>query len=169
MASLGWCFGLIRLKRYEFHRFTVTISASRVFKRVIRVSRVKTVRVEVRVSVKIRVSLVLVIGWHKTSRRGVSRVETRCVGTAVVTTRGKLRKVLFLALSVTSLFVYEMSREPLRGFAPNSQGRRVWSLARTSLNVKVEGQGLQGQKTAFLALSAACVRFVFGKTSLASS
>jgi len=30
--------------------------------------------------------------------------------------------------------------ERLNGFAPNSQGRRVWSLARTSLNVKVDGQ-----------------------------
>jgi len=36
-------------------------------------------------------------------------------------------------------------QEPLSGFArvfraPNSQGRRVWSLARMSLNVKVKGQ-----------------------------
>jgi len=29
-----------------------------------------------------------------------------------------------------------ISPEPLNGFAPNSQGRRVWSLTRTSLNVK---------------------------------
>jgi len=36
------------------------------------------------------------------------------------------------------LFVYGISQEPLNGFAPNSQGRRVWSLARTSLNVKVK-------------------------------
>jgi len=35
---------------------------------------------------------------------------------------------MFLALSVT-LFVYEISREPLNGFAPNSQGKRVWSIA----------------------------------------
>jgi len=69
----------------------------------------------------------------------------------VITARSKLRKVLFLALSVTFLvflFVYEISREPLNGFAPNSQGRRVSSLARTSLNVKVKGQGHQGQKHA---------------------
>jgi len=38
------------------------------------------------------------------------------------------------------LFVYEISREPLNGFAPNSHGRRVWSLAQTSLKVKVKGQ-----------------------------
>jgi len=40
-----------------------------------------------------------------------------------------------------TLFVYEISRELLKGFAPNSHGRRVWSLAWTSLNVKVKGQG----------------------------
>jgi len=45
--------------------------------------------------------------------------------------------------------VVKISREPLNGFAPNSQGRRVWSLTRMSLNVKVKGQGHQGQKTAF--------------------
>jgi len=62
----------------------------------------------------------------------------------------ELRKVLFLVLSVCGfLFVYEISPEPLNGFAPNSQGRRVWSLARTCLKVKVKGQGDQGQKMAF--------------------
>jgi len=35
------------------------------------------------------------------------------------------------------LFVYEIFREPLNGFALNSQGRRVSSLAWTSLKVKV--------------------------------
>jgi len=43
------------------------------------------------------------------------------------------RKVLLLALSV----------EQLNGFAPNSQGRRDWSLARTSLKVKVNFGGLR--------------------------
>jgi len=52
-------------------------------------------------------------------------------------------------------------REPLNRFAPNSHGRRVLSLARMSLKVKVKGH--QRQKTAFSALSAACVRFMFGK------
>jgi len=59
--------------------------------------------------------------------------------------------------------------EPLNGFAPNSHGRRVWSLALTSLKVKVKDQGHQGQKRHFSAFSAACVRFIFGKASLASS
>jgi len=65
--------------------------------------------------------------------------------------RSELRKVVFLALSVTFLFVYEISQEPLNGFAPNSHGRRVWSLARKSLNVKVIGQKSMspGTKTAF--------------------
>jgi len=40
-----------------------------------------------------------------------------------ITGRSELRKILFfLALSVTFLFVYEMSRKQLNGFAPNSQG-----------------------------------------------
>ena len=56
-----------------------------------------------------------------------------------------------MALSVTLLFVYEIPWELLNGFAPNSHGRRVWSFAQTSLNVKFRGQGHQGvgQKTAF--------------------
>ena len=44
----------------------------------------------------------------------------------------------FLVGTVCDFFVYEISREPLNGFAPNSHGRRVWSLVRTSLKVKVK-------------------------------
>jgi len=47
------------------------------------------------------------------------------------------------------LFVYEISQEALNGFAPNTHGRRFWSLARTNLKVKVKGQGHQGQKRNF--------------------
>jgi len=65
--------------------------------------------------------------------------------------------------------VYEISPELLNGFAPNSRGRRLWSLARTSLKVKVKDQGHQGQKRHFSALLADCMQFVFGKTSLAFS
>jgi len=70
----------------------------------------------------------------------------------MISARSELRKVLFLALSVTFLFVYEIYQEPLNGFAPNSQGS-VWSLARTSLNVKVKGQRSRssGPKTGFSA------------------
>jgi len=64
-----------------------------------------------------------------------------------------VRKVLFLALSVTFLFVHEISTGPVNGFAPNSQGRRVWSLARTCSNVKVKGQGYQAQKRGFQRIS----------------
>ena len=46
-------------------------------------------------------------------------------------------------------FANQMSLELLNGFAPNSHGRRVWSLAWMSLKVKVKGRGQQGQKTAF--------------------
>ena len=48
------------------------------------------------------------------------------------------RQILFLApLLCGFLFVYEISWEPLNGFAPNSHGRHVWSLTWTSLKVKV--------------------------------
>jgi len=44
----------------------------------------------------------------------------------VFAARSELRKVLLLAPSVWAfLFVYEISQEPLNGFAPNSHGRRV--------------------------------------------
>jgi len=83
----------------------------------------------------------------------------------------ELQKVLFLAPSVCGfLFVYEISAEPMNGLVPNSHRRCVWSLARTSLKVKVKGQGHQGQKTAFFGPSVVCVRFdLFGKTSLVST
>jgi len=44
---------------------------------------------------------------------------------SVLTACSQLRKVLFLALSVTFLFVHEISPEPLNGFAPNSHGSLV--------------------------------------------
>jgi len=91
-------------------------------------------------------------------------------GFSTVLIISELQKVLFLAPSVCGfLFMYEISRELLNGSAPNSQGRRVWSLTWTSLKVKVKGQGHQEQNQHFLALSAACVWFMFGKTALASS
>jgi len=65
------------------------------------------------------------------------------------------------------LFVHEISPEPLNGFVPNSHGRRIWCLAQMTLKVKVKGQGHQEQH--FSALSMACMRFMFGKTSAASS
>ena len=89
----------------------------------------------------------------------------------VITAPSELRKVLFLAPSVCGFCLYEISREPLNGFAPNSQKRRVWFLDGTSLKVKVIGQRSRssGIFRHFSALSSASVRFVFGKTSLASS
>jgi len=76
---------------------------------------------------------------------------------------------VFGAVSLWFLFVCEISPKPLNGFAPNSHGRCVWSLARTSLKVKVKTSWSAGKKLHFSALSTACVRFMFGKTSLASS
>jgi len=79
----------------------------------------------------------------------------------VVTARSELRKVLFLALSVTFLFVYEIPRESPNGFAPTSQGRRVWSLARTSLKVKVNFGRLRAVYVSkkIVALVVNCVQF----------
>jgi len=56
----------------------------------------------------------------------------------------------------SSLLVYEISLERLNAFVLNSWQRRVWSLAQTSLNVKVKGQGNHGH-----------VQLMLGKTSLA--
>jgi len=49
------------------------------------------------------------------------------------------------------LFVRQISPELLNEVAPNPQGTRVWSLARTILNFKVKSQGHQGQKRRFSA------------------
>jgi len=45
-------------------------------------------------------------------------------------------------------FVNRISQERLNGFAPNSQGRRVWSLARMSLNVKSKVKVTRDEKRA---------------------
>jgi len=63
-----------------------------------------------------------------TAQRTVSRRKNYLQRNSIalaVTARSELRNVLFLELSVAFLFVYEMAREPLNGFAPNSHGRRV--------------------------------------------
>jgi len=55
----------------------------------------------------------------------------------VITARSSLRKVpVFGAVSMRFLFMCELSLEPLNVFVPNSQERRVWSLAATSLKAK---------------------------------
>jgi len=78
----------------------------------------------------------------------------------------ELRKVLFLAPSVCGCLVCVRNNS---GTAERicaeftSHRRRVWSLARTSSKVKVKGQGHPEQKRHFSALSAACVRFMFGE------
>ena len=59
------------------------------------------------------------------------------------TARNELRKVLFFFGAMTFLFVCEISPEPLNGFALNSQGRRVSSLARTCLKVKINFGGVR--------------------------
>jgi len=63
-------------------------------------------------------------------------------------------------LSVVFCLCMKCLGEPLNGFVPNSDGRRVWSLTQTSLKVKVT----RDKKLYFSALLAACVRFMFSKT-----
>jgi len=84
----------------------------------------------------------------------------------VITARSELRKVLFLAPSVRVFF----------GCVSNISGTAERICAKFTRNTCVvprfdefEGQGHQGQNTAFLAPLAAGLRFMFGKTSLAYS
>jgi len=66
------------------------------------------------------------------------------------TARSELRKVLFLALSVTfSFFVCESNiSATAEQICAKFTAKTCWFLAGTSLNVKVKGQGHQGQKHA---------------------
>ena len=63
------------------------------------------------------------------------------------------------------LFVYEISR----GTAERICAKFTRNTCLVPRSDKFEGQSHQGQKTAFSALSAACMRFMFGNTSLAST
>jgi len=85
----------------------------------------------------------------------------QCVPTATavtsifVTARSELHKVAFGAVSLWFfLFMYEISREPLNRFARSSHGP-------CSHEFEVHQH--------FSALTAACMQFMSGKTSLASS
>jgi len=66
-------------------------------------------------------------------------------------------------------FVHEISQKPLNGFV--TKFTRKTCLVPYSEEFQGQGQRSRspGTKTAFLALSATCTRFMFGKTSLASS
>jgi len=80
----------------------------------------------------------------------------------VITALSELRKVLLWScLAVTFLFVYEISPESLNGFAPNSHGRHVWSLARTSMKVKVNFGGLRRRAVYVWKNIFALVKFFF--------
>ena len=67
----------------------------------------------------------------------------------VFTARSELRKVLFLALSVSFLFVYEIYPEPLNGFAPNSQEDVFGPSLRVFVKVKDQRSRSPGTKTTF--------------------
>ena len=73
MASSGSFYGLVRRKEVSFVVLLVPLGLAGFS----RVSRVSKVRAGIRVSVRIRVSLVLVIRWDRTSRRTMSGVICR--------------------------------------------------------------------------------------------
>ena len=81
--------------------------------------------------------------------------SVRCVSSLrVCGLRSELRKVLFFTPSVCGfLFVYDISREPLNGFAPNLHGRQTCLVPRRD---EFEGHSqrsrLPGTKTAFFGL-----------------
>ena len=87
--------------------------------------------------------------------------------TQFITARSELRKVLFLALSVT--FCVRNVSGTAERICAKFTGKICLSLARTSLNVKVKSQGYRGQKTAFSALSMAYMRFMFGRNFVLST
>jgi len=126
----------------------------------------------------------------------VEHIFTHLRNAMLVTTRSELCKgSVFGTLCDFFVCVWNISGTTEQ-FAPNSQGRHVWSLAQMSLNVKVKRQG---QKTGFSeiprgitklicdkftrktcldlcsllrqvwrsrSISVACMQFMFGKTSL---
>ena len=61
--------------------------------------------------------------------------------------------------AATLLFAYEISGESLNRFAQNLQERRVWTVARKSLNVTVKRQRSRSPRTKrhFSALRAVCL------------
>ena len=96
----------------------------------------------------------------------------RLPNVCIITARSELREVLFLAPSVCFfVFVWNISRTAERICAKFT--RKTYLVPRSD---KFEGQGQRSKvkvtrdkKQHFSALLAACVRFMFGKTSLASS
>ena len=85
-------------------------------------------------------------------------------------TRSEVRKVPFLAPLVCILDCMWNISGIAEWICAKLHGRRVWSLAQTNLKVKVKvALGCRNKKRHYRALSAACVRFMFGKTCLASS
>jgi len=84
----------------------------------------------------------------------------------IITACNELWKVLYFAPSACGFYVcvWNISRTAEWIFA-----KFTWKMCLVPRLDEFEGQGHQGQKTVFLALSVACVRFMSRKTSLPSS
>jgi len=98
-------------------------------------------------------------------------VDCSLVSTAafVITARGELRRVMFLALSVCGFFVCVWN---ISGTAERICAKFTRKTCLVPRSDEFEGQG-HGQRWRSpgtkMAFSAACMRFMFGKTPLASS
>jgi len=97
-------------------------------------------------SVSLHVSLSLPISIKPIPSDGISaHASSRCVDAiTAAASLGSRWYFLSCGIHVTPkqrhISRHKILLEPQNGFAPNSRGRRVWSVARKSLNVKVKGQ-----------------------------
>jgi len=79
-----------------------------------------------------------------------------------------VQKVLFLVPSVMISLWFFVRVWNISATAERICAKFTWKTCLIPRSDEFESQGHQGQKTAFSALSAVCVQFKFGKTSLAS-
>jgi len=71
-------------------------------------------------------ALLEVVGNDMKVVGATSENAMHCTSKGRFTARSELLKVLFLVLSVCGfLYLYQISRKRLNGFAPNSHGRRA--------------------------------------------
>ena len=108
--------------------------------------------------------------WSHVLRSTFYAVELRPFNSAsaLYRTQSTARKVLFLALSVTFLCVWNVSGTAQR-ICAKFTGKTCLVPRSEGFEGQCQRSRSPGTKTAFSALSAACVRFVFGITSLTCS
>jgi len=100
------------------------------------------------------------------SARVLHKPQTRILGFCFLIARSDLWKVLFWAPSVWVFCLCMKYLEGGVGTAERICAKFTWKTCLVPHSEKFEGQGHQGQKWHF---SAACMQFMFAKTSLACS